>query len=86
MSMTVTVDMTGKLITAAVKPRMAYTPVTLRIKTHQHDVELLLDDEQLAEIGYAIQRYLDSIRCHETPDQDLIYRHELERSIEEVTV
>lgn len=82
-STTITMDLTSEMIHVKVAPRQPYSPPALKIASRYGDVEFLLEEEQLAEIGYAIQQYLEAIRYHETPDQQLILNHEYEEGAHE---
>ena len=76
-------EIAGEHITARVQPKIPYSNACLRIRGRGFDFKLYADDEQLAEIGYAIQQHLEQSRAHETPDQAKIYQHELDQTIEE---
>jgi len=82
-STTVTMDLTSEIIRAKVAPRQTYSPPALKIACRNGDVELLLEEEQLAEIVFVIQQYLHTVRYHETPDQQLILNHEYEEAANE---
>ncbi|MDU0329256.1 hypothetical protein RW092_03450 [Paenibacillus sp. 3LSP] len=76
-------DVTGGSLETKVQPRMTYTPAVLLIKGVHGAVEIEANDDQLAEIEYALRTYLDGIRYPETPDQQAILNHEINQSIEE---
>jgi hypothetical protein len=84
-STTTSLEIAGELITACVKPKIPYSNACLQVRGRGIDFKVFADDEQLAEIGFAIQQHLERTRSHETPDHQMILNHEINQSIEEET-
>lgn len=83
MNAEIRLDVTGGVLETKVQPRMTYSPAALQIKGNKGTIEIEADDDQLAEIEFALRTYLDGIRYSETPDQQAILNHEINQSIEE---
>lgn len=78
-----TVDLSQQNTESTVLPANLYNPAVLEIRGSFGSVQIVASDEQLAEVEFALRTYLDGIRYPETPDQQAILNHELNRSIEE---
>lgn len=76
-------DVTGGSLETKVQPRMTYTPAVLLIKGVHGAVEIEANDDQLAEIEYALRTYLDGIRYPESSEQQAILKSEINQSFEE---
>ncbi|KGE17597.1 hypothetical protein [Paenibacillus wynnii] len=61
-----------------------FNPPVLNIQLGSGSIQLHADNEQLAELEYALKTYLDGIRYPETPDQQMIFVAECSAAIEEV--
>lgn len=83
MGAAMSLNITRERIEVAVRPKLNYSPTILSIRGQSGTVELHADEEQLAEIEYAIRQHLDSIRYPETPDQQQILNAEHNQSLEE---
>jgi len=79
-------DFRGHVAQAVVLPERGYIPLTLIVRAGNDSIEMELDEEQLGELEYAIRRYRQMTRAHETPDQQQIYAAELDRAAEEIAV
>ncbi|BFH63952.1 MULTISPECIES: hypothetical protein [Paenibacillus] len=82
MGAAMSLDITGERIEAAVQPKRMYTPTILSVRAQSGTVEIHLNDEQLAEIEFAIRQHLDSVRYPEEP-QETVEDVKLEYSIKE---
>jgi hypothetical protein len=60
-----------------------YNPPVINILGRGGSVQLLMTNEQLAELEYLIKTHLEGIRYPETPDQQMILHAECESAIEE---
>lgn len=60
MGTAITVDLTGQTLETTVRPAMQYTPAILSVAGRFGSVELLGDDEQLANIAAAINNHLSA--------------------------
>lgn len=83
MGAAMSIDITNEITEFIVNPKQTYTPTILSIRAKSGTVEIHLDDDQLAEMEFALRTYLDGIRYPETPDQQAILNHEINQSIEE---
>lgn len=83
MNAEIRLDVSGGVLETKVQPRLAYSPAALQIKGNNGTIEIEADDDQLAEIEFALRTYLDGVRYPETPDQQAILNHEIYQSIEE---
>lgn len=83
MGAAMSLDITNEIAEVVVQPKRTYTPTILSVRTKSGTVEIHLDDDQLADIEFALRTYLDGIRYPETPDQQAILNHEINQSIEE---
>lgn len=77
------VDISTVNIETIVEPATMYIPPALTIRGSFGSIQLHAINEQLAEIEYALQQHLNSIRYPETPDQQLILNYEINKAIEE---
>jgi len=82
MGAAMSLDITGERIEAAVQPKRMYTPTILSVRAQSGTVEIHLNDEQLAEIEFAIRQHLDSVRYPEEP-RETVKDVKLEYSIKE---
>ena len=82
MGAAMSLDITGERIEAAVQPKRMYTPTILSVRAQSGTVEIHLNDEQLAEIEFAIRQHLDSVLYPEEP-RETVKDVKLEYSIKE---
>ena len=75
-------DLTQSIVDAKVDPKRPYSPTMLSIEKNGMTICLDLTDEQLSDIGYAIQKHLERTRAHEYPDQQMIHHQEHIEAIE----
>ncbi|WP_156158265.1 hypothetical protein [Gordoniibacillus kamchatkensis] len=78
MSSGFSIDMASEQVEIRVDPRQTYSPATLVLRGKTFGLVLQARDEQLADIGDAINRHLKSIRYHEIPDHQSKLNHEYE--------
>ena len=76
MGAAMSLDITTERIGVAIHPKLRYTPTILSIRGRTDTVELHVDDNQLAEIEFAIREYLQSTGHYEVPDQQQILNAE----------
>lgn len=83
MGAAMSLDITKERIEVAIRPKLRYTPTILSIRGRTDTVELHADDDQLAEIEFAIREYLQATGHHEVPDQQQILHseHDLKEGI-----
>lgn len=83
MSTEINIDVRRENTEIKLHPQMAYTPAILEIRGETVKFEILAENEQLAELEYAIRQHLERERYYETPDQQTILNEEHNQLIEE---
>lgn len=68
MGAAMSLDITGERIEAAVQPKRMYTPTILSVRAQSGTVEIHLNDEQLAEIEFAIRQHFDTLKYPGVPE------------------
>lgn len=71
MGAAMSLDITGERIETVVQPQRTYTPTILSVRGKSGTVEIHCNDEQLAEIEYAIRQYFENMKYPETPEQSI---------------
>ncbi|MGG3278833.1 hypothetical protein [Paenibacillus solani] len=82
MGAAMSLDITGERIEIVVQPQRMYTPTILSVRGKSGTIEIHCNDEQLAEIEYAIQQHFENKRISDSPKQT-IKDVELDYSIKE---
>lgn len=62
MGAAMSLDITGERIEAVIEPKRMYTPTILSVRSQSGTVEIHCNDEQLAEIEFAIRQHLNNIK------------------------
>lgn len=78
MGAAMSLDITGERIETVVQPRQTYTPTILSVRAQSGTVEIHCNDEQLAEIEFAIRQHFENMKYPENleptvQDVDLEY-------------
>ncbi|EHB50083.1 hypothetical protein MKY82_22255 [Paenibacillus sp. FSL W7-1279] len=68
MGAAMSLDITGERVEATVQPQRMYTPTILSIRAKSGIVEVHCNDEQLAEIEFAIRQHFEKIKYPESPE------------------
>lgn len=82
MGAAMSLDITGERIETVVEPKRTYTPTILSVRGESGTVEIHLNDEQLAEIEFAIRQHFEKMKYPAAPEST-IHDVELKYTIEE---
>lgn len=68
MGAAMSLDITGECIETVIEPKRMYTPTILSVRGQSGTVEIHCNDEQLAEIEFAIRQHFENMKYPGMPE------------------
>ncbi|MFU1797333.1 hypothetical protein ACM1RC_25940 [Paenibacillus azoreducens] len=82
MGAAMSLDITGERLEAVVQPKRMYTPTILSVRAQSGTVEIHCNDEQLAEIEFAIRQHFEKMNYPSAPEST-VHDVELKYTVKE---